>query len=129
MEAEEFYLEMKIRHPTLFSQIEKDSLGFSIGSGWFQLVKELLDALAVLRENGEFQVVHVKEKFGTLRVYVAVGVEDSRLRSEVNHVLATFETRSAAICERCGSKQGVLLHEPWDRVRCPKCQLLASLEN
>ena len=129
MNSEELYLEMRALHPALFSASDKDRLGFCFGIGWVALVRDLMGALADLRRKGSFRVVQVKEKFGTLRVYVAMGEESPGLRSEVYHVLAMFEGRSTVTCERCGSGQGVLLHEPWDRVRCPKCQLFGALED
>lgn len=129
MNSEELYIEMRALHPSLFFSSDKDCPGFCFGNGWVALVRDLRDALEALRAKGGFRVVQVKEKFGTLRVYVAIGGEVPCLRSEVYHVLAMFESRSAVTCERCGSGQGVLLHEPWDRVRCPKCHLFGSLDD
>lgn len=128
MNSDEFLLVMRTRHPALFSDDLSSDVGFEVGAGWFPLLAELLEDLQKWREQGAFWIVRVKEKFGTLRVQIAFDEDDQKLRAKVYEVLARFDERSATTCERCGSEQGVLMRQPWERVRCPRCSLFESLD-
>jgi hypothetical protein len=128
MNAEKFSQLMHERHSALFAPDNELDLGARVGAGWFPLLAELFDALSSRRKDGTFWIVQVKEKFGTLRVQVAFEEDDRGLRRDVYSLLAIFEERSSTICERCGSTQGFLTTQPWERVRCPRCSLFASLE-
>lgn len=128
MESQEFSNLMREQHPTLFRPDTDLDVAARVEKGWLSLLAELFGALSEHRLKGDFWIVQVKEKFGTLRVQVAFEKDDRELRYDVYKLLAHFEARSSTTCERCGSAQGVLLVQPWERVRCPRCSLFESLE-
>jgi len=66
------------------------------GDGWFNL---LLEASIEL-EKFDVQAVQVKEKFGTLRLYIAG--PDSR-DERVQAIIRRAEERSCVECETCGA--------------------------
>lgn len=85
--------------------------GFSHGDGWFDLIWELLEKLEPAVE-ANFQVVQVKEKFGTLRFYYE-GSHVGRLYELVREA----EEKSGVTCETCG-QEGTLRGGGWLRTLC-----------
>ncbi len=71
----------------------------AVGRGWFSLVEETLEAIDASLLPGEaeaFRVSDIKEKYGTLRIYVANAPDAVEVLIEI------AERRSALICDRCG---------------------------
>lgn len=66
------------------------------GDGWFGLLLEASVAL----EEFDVQAVQVKEKFGTLRLYLA-GPDSNDER--VHAIVRRAEERSCVECEECGA--------------------------
>lgn len=104
--------------------------GFECGSGWFDLIWGLCEGIE--KELGkqkhdfveeakerlgdeyyEFEVIQVKEKFGTLRFYTNWGTE------EIYKLINEAEEKSATICEVCGSP-GKIRNDGWISVLCDK---------
>ena|ERR1700690_1659323 len=74
--------------------------GIECDLGWVRLLDELFSCIddRVQRRNlTDFKVLQVKEKFGTLRVYVS-GADD-----EIHALISQFAELSATVCEKCGS--------------------------
>lgn len=79
--------------------------GFECGDGWYELLlglssrAEIRGSVArhVDKDPREFYVTQVKEKFGRLTVYV----NDSKRTDLVD--IASYEQKSAFICETCGA--------------------------
>lgn len=70
--------------------------GFTHGDGWFNLMLEA----SIELEKFDVQAVQVKEKFGTLRLYLAgPDCRDER----VDAIVRRAEARSAVECEDCGA--------------------------
>jgi hypothetical protein len=94
-------------------------LGFQHDDGWFRLVWRLCEDLEPLvaeavKESGKpFEVLQVKEKFGTLRFYV------SHHTDEIDERINSAEVESAHICEICG-QSGSLVDL---KTRCDKHRL------
>lgn len=90
-------------------------------TGW----DDLLDRLFVLmhdrwqrmecHEEERFSVMQVKEKFGTLRVYTG-GADDI-----IHGMVATAESISSFICERCGASGARLSGKGWLTTKCQSC--------
>ena len=99
------------------------SFGFEHGNGWFQLIWDLcLDIERILKVapkhiREQFEVIQVKEKFGTLSFYCNIGTDE--IFDRVNQA----EEESAHICEECGSHEGKLYGNGWLKVRCHECKL------
>lgn len=88
----------------------KSSYCFNCDSGWYDLLKELIDDLIALGWNK--QVCQVKEKFGGLRFYINDGSK------EIFDRISKAETDSYKICEKCG-KEGKLRNDiPWYLTLC-----------
>lgn len=69
---------------------------FSIGDGWLELVKNLIEELIDAGWNR--QVCQAKEKFGGLRFYV------NDTSDECDKIISKYESLSMETCEVCGEK-------------------------
>ena len=95
------------RFPTCFGVNDKAPLtlmpfGFKCGDGWFEILWRLCVDLEPMvteleKETGErFEVVQVREKLGTLRIYV------SHHSDAINERIAAAQKEASHICELCG---------------------------
>jgi Icc-related predicted phosphoesterase len=113
------------RTPRLFGDAPWDltqtlvGFGFDCGPGWFPLIERTLGSLSrIARDDGldQMRIVQVKEKYGTLRIYLS-GSND-----RANAVVDAAEALSARICDLCG---GAVLAPPartgWIVTRCATC--------
>lgn len=107
--------------------------GFECGDGWFDLIWDLSEKIEKqlkkrekeetisrqakdkLLDKIDFQVVQVKEKFGTLRFYTQGGSK------EIDDLINEAEEKSATTCEQCG-KPGKSRNHGWIRVLCDECE-------
>ncbi len=67
---------------------------FAVDTGWFQLIKDLIEDLIEL--GWDKQVCQVKEKFGGLRFYINSGSD------EIFKRISEAENLSYKTCETCG---------------------------
>mgnify|MGYP007004401002 CR=1 FL=1 len=67
---------------------------FAVDTGWFPLIKDLIDDLIEL--GWDKQVCQVKEKFGGLRFYINYGSD------EIFKRISESENLSYKTCETCG---------------------------
>jgi len=94
--------------------------GFEHMDGWFSIVYNLslkLEAIIAAmpeEEQKAYRAVQVKEKFGTLRFYMA-GETD-----EMEKLISEAEDASAVTCEYCGAA-GTLRTKGWCFTLCDKC--------
>lgn len=119
--------------------------GFDCNDGWFDLIYKLsadIEAEAASMgldpDSKEWPcALQVKEKFGTLKFYCAVGEKKDALQPEVSGPLLSFrplpthktirtliqeaEKKSATICEGCGCPSE-LRRDAWWRVTCDRCE-------
>ncbi len=91
------------------------------GPGWYGLLDKML---AAMRSAGfdvqRDKITQIKEKFGTLRVYVSF---DKSLDGEVDRIerirKAMDETnKSARTCETCGKSSHLMVTNGWVMSRC-----------
>ena len=75
-----------------------DSGFFSVGLGWYPIIKDLIEDLIKL--GWDKQLCQVKEKFGGLRYYFASS--DPSLYKQMGQIIAKYERESFGICEVCG---------------------------
>lgn len=87
--------------PTLKNNLM--AFGFMCGKGWYPLIIELLDKLQAIEDRDQkgLEVLEVKEKFGTLRVYTSYATD------EIFDLINKYEKKSETTCEVCG-KDGTL---------------------
>jgi len=88
----------------------KDCGFFSVKSGWYPLIKDLINDLIKLGWNK--QVCQVKEKFGGLRFYINEGSE------EIHNRISNAEKLSYEICELCGQKGELRTKIRWFTTLC-----------
>ena len=91
--------------------------GFACGNGWYSIIDKMsaaLEQLTVAQGEEHACAVQVKEKFGTLRVYLRGAT------AEMYAILDLAVAESAHTCERCGSP-GWLRMDDYRQVLCDGC--------
>jgi len=124
-------LEQKLveKYPQLFQDYRKDPMypmyyGIECGDGWYDLIDKTLariqqeiDAYPE-KDRNRFKLFQVKEKFGSLRVYMSETV------GEMNKAVNDAYTESLVTCVWCGSQEGVTQNEhSFVRSMCPQCSV------
>jgi hypothetical protein len=107
-------------YPTIYrSLLPRFSGGsrFECDDGWYRIIDELSRKLEAEARMSDLHVIGVKEKLGSLRVYLRGAVADRAW-----DWVATAEGLSRSTCERC-SHSGVLRGNKDGRIRtlCPAC--------
>jgi hypothetical protein len=97
----------------------------SCGDGWEHLVRSVAQRVEEYNKTSStpIQAAQIKEKFGTLRLYV--DEVPTELMDEVNKLVSDAEIRSQHYCEDCGSQEDVQTCKPngfWIRTVCGKCR-------
>ena len=96
--------------------------GLQCGPGWRPLLESLFEKLeaeiAALPEGERhrYRAVQIKEKFGSLRVYV-----DEAVTPAMRAAIEAAELASTTICDVC-SMPGKLLHVPMDGPIATRCK-------
>ena len=90
----------------------KGSGFFSVGVGWYPLIKDLISDLIEL--GWDKQTCQVKEKFGGLRFYIN-GASDG-----VHKRIGVAEDLSYKTCETCGEKGELRTNIGWHTTLCDK---------
>lgn len=85
---------------------------FSVSSGWYPLIKKLIEDLIKLGWNK--QVCQVKEKFGGLRFYINEGSK------EIHDRISEAEKLSYKTCEMCGEEGELRTKIRWFTTLCNK---------
>lgn len=93
--------------------------GFEIGNGWEPIARLLATRLQAI---GGVSVAQIKEKFGTLRVYLdfAEGLSKEHAAAALEAV-DVAEQASRAVCDTCGAP-GKLITGGWLRTLCEACK-------
>lgn len=104
-------------YPKLFSEDRNDPtknlmcFGMECGDGWYEILDRAFEKMYALPEIPV--LMQVKEKFGTLRIYLA-GYSD-----DAEKIVDEAETASEITCEECGAP-GKINKNGWMSVRCDK---------
>jgi len=112
--------------PILFSNKDRrepiNVFGFECGDGWFNLLYEACTKIEAIiskknqREQANYGVAQIKEKFGTLRFYMNGGLDE-----EIHQIIGVAEDKSEVTCERCG-EPGTLRGKRWMVTQCDNCE-------
>ena len=96
-----------------FRQPRKETIeevASSVYPGWHDLIKSMLDDLFELGWSGELR--QIKEKFGTLRVYIITGGNE-----DLHARVMKAEEESSHVCRECG-EPGKLRDDGWVEALC-----------
>jgi hypothetical protein len=115
------------RYPQIFARrnlpMDKSCMfwGFP-GNGWFDLIDTLAERLQFWTDRSpapQAIAEQVKEKVGTLEVYVDAANRDDHITGEQKGMIRMASAMSAKLCEVCG-RPGWLIDddETWYRARC-----------
>lgn len=100
------------------------AFGFEHGDGWFEIIDQLSKKIDIYARNHKLSdeeypmVMQVKEKFGSLRYYMA-GMPEC-IANDVYAVIDEAEDKSGKTCELCGNP-GEVIPGGWITVRCKTC--------
>jgi len=109
------------KYPKLF----ENEIAFEFNDGWYWLIDNALGTIQAhcnninrYSEDEEFQVtvMQLKEKLGTLRLYL--NSEDE----EISGIIYLAENMSESICETCGSTTAKIRGKYWLYTACDKCE-------
>lgn len=94
--------------------------GVECGSGWYQLLEPIYNYIekynSDIPEEEKIQILQVKEKYGTLNVYVSHGTR------ELFDLIDFAESESENVCEDCGTRHNVgTTMVGWIRTICLDC--------
>ena len=97
-----------------------DLFGIECEKGWFKLLEPIFDYIKEYNKDKDdehkIQITQIKEKWGTLRVYVNFGTD------ELFKLIDEAEDKSETVCEFCGSEENVgTVLTGWFRTICEKC--------
>jgi len=117
MDKDEKYGSLKKEYPSLYPP----NLVFCCGPGWYEILKDLSLSLASIIKKEKWDatepvVTDVKEKFGTLRVYLDWSTD------EMEEAIEKAEELSSSTCEICGEKADIKISKSWVFARCNKCR-------
>lgn len=90
---------------------------FCCGDGWFKIIDLMSKRLTAYakRHNVAVECTQVKEKYGTLRVYLNVH------NDATDKIVEAATAESSKTCEECG-KPGKMGGGGWVSVKCPACR-------
>jgi len=102
--------------------------GMECDDGWFDIIYNLIKKIDKIAKkeglyNKEYpiRILQIKEKFGTLRVYMGGGTD------EIFNLLDKAERKSSNTCEVCG-KPGKLMGCAWVKTLCNDCGIGLGLK-
>jgi hypothetical protein len=87
--------------------------GAACGDGWLPIIDKLFAELILLGWDRDLH--QVKEKFGTLRVYIGKGSDD------LYGAIRKAEARSSTTCEKCGKLGEQTSDGFWIKTLCEEC--------
>ncbi|MDE7253819.1 MAG: hypothetical protein K2O32_12870 [Acetatifactor sp.] len=122
--AEEF--EFMRRGPLSEDGIDNlyNAFGIETGDGWYQLLYDMCREIAIVFETAEkpvtIEMVQIKEKYGTLRVYYNLEGENDVAR-KISDITQKYEDLSETVCEECGREGTLRTDLPWIQTLCDTC--------
>ena len=100
-----------------------------VGEGWFEILWTLCVSLEnigrarIAEGHRPMRVVQIKEKYGTLRVYVEDGTD------EAFDLIDSAETASETTCEACGKPGNTHCIGGWDKTLCSYHELESRISS
>ena len=91
--------------------------GFDCGNGWYEIFRELFTKLEAIDTEKQIRVVQIKEKYGSLRVYLG-----SYFTDEIDKLIREAEIASSKTCEVCGKEAATMTFDHWCSTLCQTCR-------
>lgn len=91
----------------------------TVGDGWRDLLERALARIEAARGSGSVEIVQIKKKFGTLRLYWGGKNISKSALARIEEAIALAEARSACTCEECGAEGRLYDRSGWYLTRCP----------
>lgn len=110
-----------------YPQIIPEDFYFECGDGWFLILNAAFREMMKIKSQRRFenapypQVAQIKEKFGTMRLYLDPLDGGEEYYGLIYAVVNMAETLSFRTCESCG-RAGVPRDAGWMKVYCKWCQ-------
>lgn len=110
------------KYPALFRQVGLPATvscmawGIECGEGWYPIIDKL-SAKLIEMYGDKIEYAQIKEKFGTMRVYVDLLDKDIKLM-DVFDIISEYEAMSGIICERCGNPASIRNIRGWLSTLC-----------
>ena len=98
------------KYPLFFRYLD---FGIECYDGWLWLLDELIGKIVCIDPLASAS--QIKEKYGTLRVYMMSTTD------EIEDLIEEYEVLSETVCELCGSP-GKINDDGWISVRCDTCR-------
>lgn len=92
-------------------------IGGGVGAGWHSIIERLHEQLLAI--DPDYEVVQVKEKFGTLSYYVAS--EKEGFFDQARPFIDAAAEESSRTCERCGDPARTRRGSLWWKSLCDAC--------
>lgn len=108
--------------------------GLETNYGWDQLLIDTLDKVKVVLDKHwlkltNFQIAQIKEKFGTLRFYWSVAIDEEIsmvdrecIYNELDKIISLAEKQSGKICEKCSKPGKECNPRSWLFTLCKECE-------
>lgn len=96
------------------------------GSGWHDIILNLDKKLKML--DPEYEILQIKEKFGSLRYYYESNVKITAVKEAMDRYVRNAELQSARTCERCGLDADIKKIKYTYKAICKKCLITQTLE-
>jgi len=87
----------------------------SVGKGWRKLIRT-----AFYFKPASVRIIQVKEKFGTLTIYIAGSY--TKEFDEYYRLINALEVNSCVVCEKCGGYGTLDTKYYWMLTLCEKCK-------
>lgn len=109
---QKFFDRFSFFHPEKSPQETLMCFGFECSDGWFELLWSLCEDIDKMDKPEDFEVVQVKEKFGSLRFYT------NNTTDEIYQRIKEADKQSEKICEVCGKEGKMRADMSWITTLC-----------
>lgn len=100
---------------------------FEVPKGWYGLIDEFCNDVEfyadALHIKDKIEFVQIKEKYGELRIYYQMFIEDAEVEDTIDMLIADYNERARYTCAECGEKAVVRTVDyilPWCESCAPK---------
>jgi hypothetical protein len=110
------------KHPEWF---DRSRIDIAEGhEGWRQLIDNAFSSAEQILSDypsGSFEIVQVKEKFGTLTIYLREEGLPADISARLREIMQIARTQSSDVCEICGASASLGRRRSNYSVRCTSC--------